>query len=84
MVKENQADLFSRTRRHWLRLCSCMWPSAHAYMHAYTHVCDQADVMQGLAECVVMARPICLPGEPDAITFLHHPALLHLFAVGER
>jgi len=53
-------------------------------MHAYTHVCDQADVMQGLAECVVMARPICLPGEPDAITFLHHPALLHLFAVGER
>ena len=46
---------------------------------------------QGLAECVVMARPICIPGEPDRITFLHHPALLlhhpallQLFAVGER
>jgi hypothetical protein len=39
---------------------------------------------QGLAECVVMVRPICIAGEPDRITFLHHPALLQLFAVGER
>ena len=53
-------------------------------MQALARVCDRAHVNQGLAECVVMARPICLPGEADGITFLHHPALLNMFPVDER